>query len=558
MDTPLNRVMNPTDEQRHEMLRAALENAGRTEDYEYIVNLLSPPPDIINYASPGELKGVKIGIIGGGLAGLSAAFELRKLGADITILEASEDRIGGRVYTHYFDNEGKYFAEFGAMRTPVTHEAVWHYVNLFGLETQSLASPRRNNFIYVHNTRLRSSDSIEEFLYPKYELTSKERATSWTDLNNYAFEYAYTNLPPEIRAEMISILPSYSPEYLPFMNMSVRQFLEALGLSQGAISLISGVNSPTGALLNISYDDIVHEGYTFDYMNTYRIKGGNVNLPLAFYQSFFSDSPPQYNNISKNLLGSVTYQPGCAVTGIYQSSYRNKIVLKYVNKREAKDLADIFDYVICALPFSALREIEIKPFFSNMKMQAILEYNYTDSEKTAFLCNRRFWEKNADYGNMIGGISYTDLPIQAIVYPGDHNACATETCSPEEPGVLLASYGLNQNATRLANLEPSRRYEVIRQNVEEVHGLPRGFLNSVVEEALTVHWFNEPNFRGAFTLALPGQKNRFAYEILQPEYNNRVFFAGEHTSAKHGWMQGALYTGKAAANNLAFQYHNQR
>ncbi|MDR2024336.1 MAG: FAD-dependent oxidoreductase [Hungatella sp.] len=101
MAVPLNQVVNPTNEQRHEMIRNSLESAGRPEDYEYIVNLLSPPPDITSYASPGELKGVRIGVIGGGLAGLSAAFELRKLGADITILEANDNRIGGRVYPLY-------------------------------------------------------------------------------------------------------------------------------------------------------------------------------------------------------------------------------------------------------------------------------------------------------------------------------------------------------------------------------------------------------------------------------------------------------------------------
>ena len=98
MNAQFTQILNPTNEQRQEMTRNTLEMAGRPEDYENIVRLLSPPPDITNYAQPGELKGVKIGVVGGGLAGLSAAFELRKLGADITILDANDSRIGGRVY----------------------------------------------------------------------------------------------------------------------------------------------------------------------------------------------------------------------------------------------------------------------------------------------------------------------------------------------------------------------------------------------------------------------------------------------------------------------------
>ncbi len=272
MTTPLNQVVNPTNEQRHEMLRQSLEEQERTEDYEYIINLLSPPLDITNYAAPEELAGVKIGIIGGGLAGLSAAFELRKVGADITILDSNKDRFGGRVYTYYFDREGKYYSEFGAHRIPISHETTWHYIDLFGLNTYPLSVSQRNNFIYVHNTRLRTSDSIEQMLYPLYQLTPMERNTSWEDLNQYAFTHLMKSLPPNIRSQIIQILPYYSAEYLPLIENSVRQTLENLGLSQGAISLISAVEPGIGALLNISYNEILHEEYTLDFRNIYTIK----------------------------------------------------------------------------------------------------------------------------------------------------------------------------------------------------------------------------------------------------------------------------------------------
>jgi monoamine oxidase len=558
MAVPLNQVLNPTNEQRREMIRNSLKTAGRPEDYDYIVNLLSPPSDITNYASPGELKGVKIGVIGGGLAGLSAAFELRKLGADITILEANENRIGGRVYTYYFDPEGKYYNEFGAHRIPVTHETTWHYINLLGLNTRPLSVRQRNNFLYVHNTRLRTSDSIEQMLYPLYDLTPQERSTPWAELDDYAFLYLMMQLPPDIRAELIQILPEYSPEYLTLTNYSVRQTLENLGLSQGAISLISGVSPGTGALLYASYAEITHEEYTLDYRNTYTIEGGIVNLPYAFIQSFFTDNPPQYQDIPASQLGTVTYQPGQTVTGIYQLSNSNQIVLAHRNVRNFRRTADVFDYVICAIPYSTLREVEIKPFFSNPKMQAILEFNYINSQKTLFMCNERFWEQDADYGRMVGGFSQTDLPIQSIFYPGDHLLCPdVSSCSPNEPGVLVASYNYHLNSTRVGNMEESLRYELIKENVEEVHGLPRGFLDSIVEDHKTVVWDNQPYNRGAFAMALPGQKKLFAYEMLKPEFNQRIYFAGEHLSTKHGWMQGALYTGKEAANQLANSFHSQ-
>jgi monoamine oxidase len=557
MYSPLNQVLNPTDGQRLEMLKNSLDNVGRQADYEYIVKYLSPPPDITNYASIEELKGVKIGIVGGGLAGLSAAFELRKLGADITILDASKDRIGGRVYTYYFDPLGKYYGEFGAMRIPVSHQTTWHYINLFGLNTIPMTPKQRNNFLYVHNIRLRSSESVQQYLYPAYDLTMQERMTPWPELSSYAFNHRFLQLSPEVRSELIRILPEYSPEFYPLMNMSLRRNFEELGLSQGVIELISGVDPASGALLNMSYDEIAHEEYSLDYSNTYRIEGGNVYLPYALYQSFLSAAPPQYGDIPQSKLGKVSYKSGYFVTGIYQSDYRNKIIIKY-NNHSGLDTADIFDYVISAIPFSALRTVEVKPYFSNRKMQAILDLNYIDAQKTLFLCNRRFWERNTDYGNIFGGISFTDLPIEAIIYIRDYlNNPEDSHEFSEDPGVLVASYGLVQNATRLGGLTEARRLEVVRQNVEEVHGLPKGFLNSMITKYKTVHWNEEPYYTGALANTLPSQKPLYSFNMLQPEYNGKVYFAGEHVSSKHGWMQGALYSGMVAANSIADHFHNQ-
>ncbi len=174
------------------------------------------------------------------------------------------------------------------------------------------------------------------------------------------------------------------------------------------------------------------------------------------------------------------------------------------------------------------------------------------------MCNNRFWEQDTDYGRIVGGFSQTDLPIQYIFYPSDHIACSEKAaCSPNEPGVLVASYNYHLNATRVGNMKDPLRYGLVRENIEDVHGLPRGFLNSIVEDSKSVVWNNEKYNRGAFAQTGPGQKPLFAYEMLQPEFNHRVYFAGEHVSTKHAWMQGSLYTGMAAANQLATHFHNR-
>jgi monoamine oxidase len=90
------------------------------------------------FAFPGPLSTFDAGarrgsvcVIGGGMAGLTAAYELLQLQYEVTVLEGSS-RWGGRIFTHYFRDDT--YGEIGAMRIPITHKCVWHYIDhIFGL-----------------------------------------------------------------------------------------------------------------------------------------------------------------------------------------------------------------------------------------------------------------------------------------------------------------------------------------------------------------------------------------------------------------------------------------
>jgi monoamine oxidase len=325
--------INPTDAQRHQLLLESLTRVGRAEDYQNVLDLLSPPPDIYQYAPVGSLKNKRIGIIGGGLAGLSAAYELRKLGAHITIFEAENNRIGGRVYTHYFDESKQYYGEFGPMRIPISHETTWHYINLFGLNTRSLVSPASNNFIYAHQTRIRrdfTGQNITEKLYPLYALTDAERQTPWSSLSSYASNAFLNSLSPQARTEILKILPTYSEEYTAITNLSNRQAFEMLGLSQGAINLLSAVEPFTAALLHTSHDEIMSGNYSLDFLNTYTVRGGMIHLPNAFYSSLRSESPLGYL-LPSTTVAKVDFRFGHIVSGIFENANQQNINLRFTD-----------------------------------------------------------------------------------------------------------------------------------------------------------------------------------------------------------------------------------
>lgn len=563
MDQPLN----PNAQQRQTMALHALIRSSHPEDYSNIKAVFSPPPDINTIAPPGSCSGKRVGIIGGGLAGMAAAYELRKAGFDITIFEANSERIGGRVYTYYFDNEKRLYGEFGPMRIPVGHETVWHYIDLFGLDTRPFIQINPAALIYLHGIRVRNDpdgENVKRYIYPTYALSPWEYNYSWQQLGYYGIEATVLQAPPQVRKEILEVLPAYSPQTLCWDALSTRQALEQRGLSQGAVNLLSNLFPIGGEFLYNNYIDFVQEYFPANFFYMYEISGGMAKLPYAFHNSFSSPSPGKYySSIPANLLGNVAWKSGCAVSGIYMSQSNRSVTLGYTQKGSYGTSYSHFDYIVCAIPFSVLRVLDIQPLFTSAKMQSIKEVTYSPAHKTLFGCNRRFWEEQGIYG----GGSYTDLPATTIWYPSSNlkgASYAARTNKEDEngqysslmekarsDGVLLASYNFNMDAVRIGNLPGEARFEKLKRNVEEVHGLTPGWLDPVVTEYKTQFWDRDPLFRGTFCYFTPEQKKLFSWTMAKPEYGNRVFFAGEHISAVHRWQQGALKTGMEAANAVA-------
>lgn len=546
-------ISNPTNNERRNMIMNSLISKNRLYDFQSIVKLLSPPPDITNFGVPGQFKGLKVGIIGGGLAGLSAAFELRKLGFDVTIFEAKGDRIGGRVYTYYFNNDKNLYGEFGAMRIPASHETVWHYINLFKLNTIPFVQNNQNALVYIREAYARSTpESIMQNIYPKFELTEKEKNTPWPKLYNQVPQTVLNSIPLDIRPELLQILPKYSPPYERIMDANERQIMESFGLSFAAISLIVNMLPMIAAVLYNGYGETLIEEYSLNFMNMYQIVGGTINLPLAFYNSLNSQYPKEYNNIPMTALGKFTWKPNHWVTGIYKSDVNEKVILRYMNNQQHISADESFDYVICANPLSELRKMDIHPLFRNRKLQAMREAYYLNAQKTLFLCKERFWERNDSSQRILGGVSNTDLLIESILYPS-YDIHDEHSNNINRPGVIIASYNLDLDAERLGTMEEEERFILIKRQVEKVHGLPTGYLDKIVTDHKTVDWNKEIRFNGAFARFFAEQRREFFYELSIPEYDNRVFFAGEHVSQSHAWMQGALISGMQVANKIAYQ-----
>jgi monoamine oxidase len=83
---------------------------------------------------PAGRRGEEIAVIGAGISGLVAAYELMRLGVKPVVYEAS--RMGGRLRSQAFEGAEGVVAELGGMRFPVSSTAFYHYVDLLGLQTR--------------------------------------------------------------------------------------------------------------------------------------------------------------------------------------------------------------------------------------------------------------------------------------------------------------------------------------------------------------------------------------------------------------------------------------
>ncbi len=559
----LYQIDNPSDCERYKMIEYILKMQNRLDDLDNIIDLMSPPKDITNICPPGYAKNIKVAVIGGGEAGLSAAFELRKIGCNITLFEAS-DRIGGRVYTYYFDRSKRYYGELGPMSIPVSHETTWHYINLFKLNTSPFVNNNTNTLLYVRGKRAVNNPKgkyISRNIFHEFLLTDSDRNKVRSQLNRKFYQKYLDALTSEERKELVETKPEYLKSIEDIDKLSYRRAYENEEFSEDAISML-GYLEGSHQFFRLSLTEILQQYYTVDSEFTYGINNGMINLPFSLYKAICGNLEEVYKGIDKDKLGCVDIKMGSPIDGIYSSSSNNKILLKYKECGTSRENLEEYDYVICAIPFTSLRRVEINPLFTVTKMQAINEMNYETAQKVYLYIKERFWEMGNASKKIVGGRSFTDLPLTSVYYPSDHAKPVSNKygkwtlkpdASPEEPGALLASYSWCHEAVRLGNENPELQVNDVIRYLEKMHELPPHYINENFIDYKSLIWSDVQYIWGAGALSKPQEKTLFSYAVTIPEMGNRVFFAGEHISQKHASQQGALQSGMISANEVAKQ-----
>ena len=445
-------------------------------------------------------------IVGAGMAGLVAAYELRRAGHDPLILEARR-RAGGRVYTLREPFAAGLYGEAGAMRIPLAHDLSLAYVRHFGLQTLPFTAQQPRGWIAARGQRRRRADLPADADPFDFDLRPAERALGAAELLTRSLRPIAQRWEAEGEAAWPAIVAAYD-------HYSLRGYLEAAGWSEDAIERF-GVFYNQETLLNAAFLEFLRDELEHDYRGMVYLEGGMDTLPAAFLPA---------------LRGRIRYET--ALVALEQDAAGVTLHARTPAGRESF----AGDYAILALPFPALRHVEALTPFAPAKARAIRQLPYDAACKIFLQCGRRFWEEDE---GIYGGNSVTDLPIRSLYYP--------EHGRPSGRGVLLASYTWAEDARRWQALPPARRVERALADVARLH--PQA--PAACEGGASYAWGEDEYAGGAFALFGARQTTLLQETINAPD--GRFYFAGEHASDHHAWIQGALESGLRAARAIAEQ-----
>jgi monoamine oxidase len=179
------------------------------------------------------------------------------------------------------------------------------------------------------------------------------------------------------------------------------------------------------------------------------------------------------------------------------------------------------DWCVLAAPLPALRDVEFAPALPANLAGAVADLQYGAVSKTVIQYGERFWRNEGFTGDAI-----TDLPI-GTTWEATNAQAGTR-------GILIA-YASGGDAPSVP---------------QAVAGVERVYPGSeaLASMGATAHWPREPYSRGSYTAYAPGQMTKFHAALRRPV--GRIVLAGEHTDTFNSYMEGAVRSGRRAAQTI--------
>ncbi|MEJ7901654.1 MAG: flavin monoamine oxidase family protein [Thermomicrobiales bacterium] len=469
----------------------------------------------------GSGNGTKVIVVGAGPGGCPAAYELMKLGYDVTVIEA-RDRLGGHVFTvrggstttEYgkgeqvcdWDDENMWF-DAGPSRIPFYHRSFFHYAQELNVPLMDHKNIDLNAWVYA--------EDIPGALNGKRMRLHEMRA----DMGGYtsqllaqAMNQDDLDLPitADDRDQLVDYLINWgilSSEDLTYGPSDHRGYTVLPDTqSPGEIADPYAMQDlfPFAAALLQSAGGYLATTPVFDWQTTLvKPKGGVTEL----YETGF-----------KNALGD-RVRLNCEATEIRQSEDGVRVV--YLNKETGETEEITGDYCMCNIPLSVL--IKLQTDVSGDFRTAMQSVPYAMALRLGLGFNRRFWEED-DW--IYGGQSFSNISrLGILAYPDDAYGA--------KKGSMLGMYNFGNDAAYVSSLDYEDRNQLALDLGSKIHPQMRDEYMS----GFSVAWHLEPYSLGAWPSYTQRTRQEFFPTLQEPD--GRIYLVGEHLSYVNAWIEGA-------------------
>jgi monoamine oxidase len=432
-----------------------------------------------------------VAIVGAGVAGLVAAYELMKLGLKPIVYEAS--RIGGRLRSHTFAGTDGVIAELGGMRFPASSAAFYHYVRKLGLKTEPFPNP----FSAAASSTV---VNLEGKTYYAEEATSlpskfKEISNAWADaLENDA---RFSELQQAMRSGDDRHLKNVWNDLVS--TWDDRSFYDFVTTSESFAKLTFPHRETFGQVgfgmggwdsdFPNSMLEILRVVVTNCDENQYLIRGGAEQMP----QGLWHHRPDQCEHweAGTSLCLSNDGAPRVTVERIARATDGSIVLV------DGTGTAQNYKAVLVTCQ-SLLLTAGIDcdgTLFSEKMWAALNRTHYMQSSKTFVMVDRPFWkDKDPDTGRDRMSMTLTDR-LTKSTYLFDNGE--------GKPGVICLSYTWMGNALKMLPHPVHKRVRLALDVLDNIY--PKIDIGShIIGEPITVSWEAEAHFLGAFKGALPG------------------------------------------------------
>ncbi len=436
-------------------------------------------------------------IIGAGLAGLAAAYDLHRAGWQVTVLEARE-RVGGRVYSVRSFSNGL-VAEGGGEFIEDSHTRMLAYAKKFNLQLGRVGSWQKQDGDWgafegksgplsdekIWGTNL--ADEIENVWRAVAELGKCVEDPKQPQAAREA-----ERLDSQSALDWIRALEAHPLA----RNYFIQQIRSEYTTEPARLSL-----------LDLARNSAMYYS-TAERQNNSRVIGGNDLIPRTLASTLPDVRMDAVVTSIRILPDSV------AVTYKQNDSYLT------INSA----------FAILAIPLTTARLIDFNSSLLSAHQRMVDEISYDAVTKVMIQYRKRFWSDKGWNGRLI-----TDSPIVVTWFATSH--------VDSEDGILTA-YAGGEPGAKLSGLSDEERTRVA---VAEIEKLFPGS-SDLIEHTATVAWLNEPFTRASYMALAPGQVTAHWRTLFEPA--GRLFFAGEHATPIQGFMEGAVESGQRAAASI--------